>query len=398
MIGIASEQVHAQIYSDKQVTISENLQNDPVAQEILKKIEQSKKQITEFEQKIEKQNEIEQKRTESLAILQKDLEQWENLWQEFTFDYMFEKQSGIFWDQYNFTKSKIMAGRAALQDALSNGTNAEEARAAYVDAAKIKRSEIIEANSLFNVKHGLAYYNQQILFDADGQFHDIVSGDQLRKYYQDFRTNPAYLKSNPNDESSWTDLTKGIQSECREGYTLIHRFQTDDYVCVTEQTAEMWSRHNMGKPMTEYVIQPSDENLTAEKFREDTINAKISNISNKIETTYKYYEKKMQDLDKKYELEFDELKAQQIEEEQNTITESEKFGMSQEDILQRIEDIREVYNSLEHILLEEKEQTFEIMETNHKQHMKEFVSNFESMSDVKVLWNSEELRYEVARA
>ncbi len=44
-------QVDNTVYTSEQTTLSENLQNDPVAQNILKKIEQSKKWIAELEKK-----------------------------------------------------------------------------------------------------------------------------------------------------------------------------------------------------------------------------------------------------------------------------------------------------------------------------------------------------------
>ena len=397
-VTATSGQAHAQtdeLSASKQNAISENLQDNPLAQKILKNIEKTKKQIAELEQREDKKKEIEEKRAEAFILLQNDLENWKTLWEEFTFDYKFERQSGIFWDQYNFTKSKITAGRVALQEALNDGANAEQARSAYAEAAKIKRSELIEANSIFNVKHGLAYYNQQILFDSDGQFHDMISGDQLRKYYQDFRINPAYLNSNPKDETSWTDLAVEIQSECRNGYVLMHRFQTNDYVCVTEQTSEMWSRHNMGKPMTEYVVQPSNDNLTADKFREDAIKEKVRNINNKIVSTYRYYEEKMQDLGKRYDLAFDGIKTQQRDEEQKAV--AEYADLSKEKLLQRLQSIRDTYQSLEQIMLQEKEQALYIMESNHEQSMKDFVKNFKSVSDVRINWNSDESRYEAIR-
>lgn len=284
-------------YTSEQKTLSGDLENDPLAQDILAKIEKTKKWIQGIEKLKTKQKELE-KRAETLASLQKDLKTWEKLWEEFTFEYQFEQKTGIFWSQYNFTNSKILAGRAALEEVLSQGGGPEEARSAYVDAAKIKRSELLIANSLINIKHGFAYYNQQILFDSDGQFHDIVSGDKLRKYYQDFRTNPVYLSHNPKDEASWEDLSVSIQSECRNGYVLLHRFQTDDYTCVTELTSEMWTRNNMGKPMINYVIQPANDELTIEKFKEESIIEKIRNINDTLNSTYMYYEQKIQDTEK----------------------------------------------------------------------------------------------------
>lgn len=59
--------------------------------------------------------------------------------------------------------------------------------------------------------------------------------------------------------------------------------------------------------------------------------------------------------------------------------------------------MRDTYKSLEQIMLKEKGQALYIMESNHQQYMKEFVKKFESMSNVKIVWNSNELHYEVTR-
>ena len=377
--------------------LSEDLENDPLAQDIIAKIEKTKEWIAEFKEQESKQKEIEEKREEVLASLQKDLEAWKKLWEEFTFDYKFEQQSGIFWDQHNFTKSKIMAGREALEQILAEGGGPEEARSAYVNAAKIKRSELIMVNSLINVKYGMAYYNQQILFDSDGQFHDVVSGDKLRMYYSDFRTNPSYLDSNSNDEISWTEMSVGILDECRNGYVLVHRFQTDDYVCVTEQTSEMWVRHDMGKPLSDELILSGNDQLSIEKFKEDSITEKIQNINNKINTTYMYYDEKMKELEKKYEYALIDLKIEQTNEEKKILKDFDDEIISKEIMIQRIENMREKYDSFEKHVIHEKDQAFMIMDSNHKQHIKEFIGNFESMSNVQIVWNSDQASYEALK-
>ena len=403
LIGLSfpSGQSYAQENSgdflEEQVTISTNLEDDPLAQDILRKIEQAKKWISDYEKRENKEKEVEQKRLEALEILQKDLNQWEELWKEFTFYYAFEQKQGIFWDQYNFTHSKITAGKIALQKVLENGGNAEEARSAYAEAAKTKRSEIIAANSLFNVKHGFAHYNQQILFESDGQFHDIVSGDQLRKYYQDFRTNPVYLNSNPDDEASWEELSQSIHDECNTNEILIHRFSTDDYICVTEQTSEMWERHNMGKPMIEYVTHSSEDELTLERFREDTIKEKIKNINNKIDTTYMYFEEKIDELTKKYDYKFKDNKDQQRENEKIIIDEFNSTDMSGDVFQQKIEKIRSDYKALEAIISNEKNHALEIMKFNHELHMNDFLENFDQISHVDIIWDSKESKYKAIR-
>ncbi len=140
-----------------------------------------------------------------------------------------------------FTASKISAGRIALQNVLVHGGTPEEARDAFVDAAKITRAEMLSANGIYNILNNNAYYNQQILFNTDGHFDLTLSGEQLRKYYQDYRTNPEYLKANPFDKLSWEDLGKNNPgTECRIGFVLVYGINVDDYVCTTEYTAEMW--------------------------------------------------------------------------------------------------------------------------------------------------------------
>ena len=400
VIIFSSPQAYSQtdtFYSETQTMLSEDLENDPLAQDIIAKIEKTKEWIAEFKEQESKQKEIEEKREEALASLQKDLEAWKKLWEEFTFDYKFERQSGIFWDQHNFTKSKIMVGREALEQILAEGGGPEEARSAYVNAAKIKRSELIMVNSLINVKYGMAYYNQQILFDSDGQFHDVVSGDKLRMYYDDFRTNPSYLDSNSNDEISWIEMSVGILDECRNGYVLVHRFQTDDYVCVTEQTSEMWVRHDMGKPLSDELILSGNDQLSIEKFKEDSITEKIQNINNKINTTYMYYDEKMKELEKKYEYALIDLKIEQTNEEKKILKDFDDEIISKEIMIQRIENMREKYDSFEKHVIHEKDQAFMIMDSNHKQHMKEFIGNFESMSNVQIVWNSDQANYEALK-
>ena len=49
---------------------------------------------------------------------------------------------------------------------------------------------MLSANSIYNILNNNAYYNQQILFSADGNFDLTLSGEELRKYYQDYRNKP----------------------------------------------------------------------------------------------------------------------------------------------------------------------------------------------------------------
>ena len=79
---------HAQsndVYTSEQVNLSEDLTNNSLAQDILRKIEQTKKWIEELEQQnyeqLDEQKELEEKRKQALTKLEQDLKDWEKLWE-----------------------------------------------------------------------------------------------------------------------------------------------------------------------------------------------------------------------------------------------------------------------------------------------------------------------------
>jgi len=269
IFGVATSSIFQPVYAQtndivpisKQTTLSGDLANDPVAQEILKKIEQTKKWIAQLEQRnyeqLEAKKELEEKRAQALEILEQDLKKWEKLWIEYSPRNAFEKfvnkkpsnVQDIFWDQFYFQESKANAGKEALRQVFANGGTLMEARQAYLKAAETKLIELIEVNNKINAKHNLAIYDQQILFNPQGQFIETpVTGEQLRKHFEDFKANPEYLKTDPDDSISWNDMVRATpHDECREGYVMVHRFQANDFVCVTNETAEMWIRYGMGE-------------------------------------------------------------------------------------------------------------------------------------------------------
>ncbi len=394
---------YAQTITENQVTLSGDLQNNPVAQDILEKIEKSKRWIEKIQQRdfdaLEKQRELEEKRAEVLKHLNDDLKKWKELWEYYTFDSMLERAlqnnpanstSSIYDHPLKFTASKINAGREALQKIIQEGGGPEEARDAFVKAAKMTRAEMIAANSLYNVINNNAYYNQQILFSSDGQFEDTISGEQLRKYYQDYRTNPGYLQANPFDKISWDDLGKNNpDTECRSGYVLVYRTHADDYVCTTEYTAEMWVRHKMGTVVTDTFLETKDP-VDIKKFQEDRIFEKVKNLNSKIESMQKHNALKLSDTKMKYDSIFVKMETKKKEEEKKVI---EKFNqsdsMSKKVFSHQISDIREKYQQLEETIVGEKSHLLEILENQHQTNINNFVKNYESDSEMSIMWNSQ---------
>ena len=387
----------------KQITLSGDLKNNPIAQDILKKIEKSKRWIAQMEQRNfetqERQKELEEKRTEVLQILEKDLKKWEDLWGYYTFDKMLERAlenspanstSTIYDHPLKFTASKINAGRDALHKVLLEGGGPEEARTAFVNAAKITREEMIYANSLYNILQNNAYYNQQILFSSSGTFEDSISGKELRKYYQDYRTNPGYLQANPFDKLSWIDLGKNtLDTECRQEHVLVYRTNADDYVCTTEQTAEMWVRHNMGNLVNETFLESKDP-VSVKQFKQDRIVKKVENLNSEINIMQKHYEKKLSDTKIRYNSIFTNLKFEQNGEEKKLIA---KFNsndkMSKKTFTVNILDIQEKYVQLEVNVVDEKLRILELLESQYQTGVHNFVKNYESDSEIKIIWNSQ---------
>lgn len=393
---------HAQ--SD-QTTITD-IENDPAAQDILEKIEETKKWIAELEEKQAnlrwESNELDEKRAQAKSSLENDLQQLENLWSKYSSENVFAKfvdtvqansTKAVFWDHYDFTQAKIQAGRDAFSQIISNGGDFHEAYAAYLKAAEIKRIEMIQVNSMYNVMHGLAYYNQQILFNPDGQFDLGLSGEQLRKYYEDFRTNPQYLLANPDDDASRESFgTSDSGTECRVGYALVHRYNEDDYVCVTEQTAEMWQRHKMGIAI-DRDIQAMPNVISIQQMNYDRVQEKVASVNSKIQRMHETNETKKDEMGKKHDLMVMNMEVQQKDEEKKILAKLANDEISVKNFSDQIEDIRAKYDELEKTMIKEKFQILEIIEKSYKKELNLLADRYDDDPEMDVMWNSDRRTY-----
>jgi len=449
----------AQTETSEQSTLSGDLANNPVAQDILKKIEQTKKWIKELEEKdykaLEAKKELDAKRTQALEKLNQDLKEWEALWEYYSPKNSFSRfvdtvqepaVKEVFWDQFEFHQIKVDAGRDALKKVLANGGSLKDARQAYHKAAETKRIELIEANSIFNVNHNLAYYNQQIMFNKEGQFIDTpITGEQLRKYYEDYRTNPAYLQANPDDAISWDDLGKTTpDTECRKGSVVVYRFHANDYVCVSMPTAEMWIRHGMGEitgnstsqsdvdsvtPLTKcddgftvvyalesgkyscvlqetadlWVTQGIAERHDPQSYILDKIQDKdtsliIQGINQKLQEFDNDFALKQAELKDLYDKKYADALAKSKEDEKNAIKDqSERPDMSKEELSTKIMQIRKNYDSTQEDLLHEKMNALQSLDDTYKESMKKYVDTYELDPYIKIIWNSNISNYEAVK-
>lgn len=445
----------------EQITLSGDLLNNPLAKDILEKIEQTRQWIADLEkrdyEKTKAQKELEEKRAVALERLNLDLVEWENLWANYTSRAAFERFvddkpapiQGVFWDQFEFKEMKVKAGRTALKEVIANGGNLAEAREAYHTAAETKRIELIEMNAQFNVNHNLAYYKEQLLFNSTGQVTlNPFTQSQLGAYYSDYRSDPQYLLANPRDKHAAESMKTTPETKCRDGYIVVHRLPSDDYTCVTEQTAEMWERHGIGKIVDaseifdQYSLSPRVKTnpgtlcidgyivvyhikakeygcvleSTAEQWIEDDIaeiheltkfildkdkqkeiDNQVFEINQHINSLYEQHVFNQIQLKKTYDQIYkdqDEIKKQ---EEKNTSLEfNADDEMTKEDFSNKIKEIRKNYEIKKEKILEEKSQALEDLDIEFHKKMQQMASDYNTNPDIKMVWNSDDSTFQAA--
>ena len=411
LISFVTQDVLGQTQENKiseQTTLSGDLANNPVAQDILRKIEQTKQWIADLEkrdyEKTLAQKLLEEKRVIALERLNYDLEQWEILWSNYTSRAAFERfvddkpseVKGVFWDQFEFKEMKVNAGRDALKQVIANGGTMREARDAYIKAAETKRIELIEANTQFNIKHNLAYYKEQLLFDRQGEFIlTTESEEKLSEFNSDYRNNPKYLAANPQDEFATKALQSALDSQCREGYELVHRFQQNDNVCVTEFSAQQWIRYGIGeRPGIAEII--NDAGL--ENHNSITVEGKIEIINQQIREFDEDYQIKQNEIIKLYDIKYQNVDIEAKRAEREMIAEySANKTLTEKEISDKILLIRNQIGAEKDKVLEEKLQALNDLRVEFDKNVLGLVTAFEDRLGIKIIWNSDISSYEAVK-
>ena len=411
LISFVTQEVLGQIQENKvseQTTLSGDLANNPVAQDILRKIEQTKQWIADLEkrdyEKTLAQKLLEEKRAIALERLNYDLEQWEILWSNYTSRASFERfvddkpseVKGVFWDQFEFKEMKVNAGRDALKQIIANGGTMREARDAYIKAAETKRIELIEANTQFNIKHNLAYYKEQLLFDRQGEFIlTTESEEKLSEFNSDYRNNPKYLAANPQDEFATKVLQSALDSQCREGYELVHRFQQNDNVCVTEFSAQQWIRYGIGeRPGIAEII--NDAGL--ENHNSITLEGKIEIINQQIREFDEDYQIKQNEIIKLYDIQYENVDTEAKRAEREMVAEySANKTLTEKEVSDKILLIRNQIGVEKDKVLEEKLEALDDLRVEFDKNVLGLVTAFEDRLGIKIIWNSDISSYEAVK-
>jgi len=447
------------INTSNQTTLSGNLANNPIAQDILEKIEQTKQWIADLEkreyERTQAQQELEEKRAIALERLNQDLLEWENLWANYTARAAFERFvedkptqiQGVFWDQFEFMEMKVDAGRTALKEVIANGGTLSQARAAYHKAAETKRIELIEMNAQFNVKHNLAYYKEQLLFNSTGQItRDPYTVATLGEFYKDYRASPEYLDANPNDQYAYESLETSPGTDCRSGYVVVHRLANNDYACITESTAEMWERHRIGEIVDTEAVIYDEASLTpniptnpatkckdrhivvyhfeakaygcvlesvaqtwilenkaeihdltefiASKDKQKDVKNQVFEINQEILDIYDNNVLEQIQLKKHYDLMYQEADKSAHTQEKELLLEFNSDGqMSKEELAIQIMEVRDNNELYKEQILEDKIQALEDLKLELHQELQSMANSFENDPDVKIVWDSADEKF-----
>jgi hypothetical protein len=207
----------------EQTTLSGKLLENPLAQEILKKIEESKRKIAQLEKQnfenLKAQKFLEERRAVALDLLNKDLREWEEKWYEFSPEVAYQKfvdkkptsVHGIYLKQFNFTQEKHQLGIQAKTQALDTGMASPDALNEFNEAAKSTVQEYTD-------------YNEEIQPDSPEQIETkikIIEGeaDSLNNNYF-YRSltikgdlNAKYLKELQNERNELKQLTRDFASQ-----------------------------------------------------------------------------------------------------------------------------------------------------------------------------------------
>jgi len=160
----------------------DEIKTSSVAQQMLERIELSKKILADLIEgknleKTEEQKFIDEQRKISQQELQVQIDRMNRNYEPFTPRNAFAgylsginpTYHGIYWDQFNYIYEKVKFAKAAHQAVINQGGTYQEAMQEYVKYASMTRVEIIALNQELNIKYGFADADIQKDFDNLGK-------------------------------------------------------------------------------------------------------------------------------------------------------------------------------------------------------------------------------------
>lgn len=180
-VSVSSSQSYAE--TDTKFTKSEgnNIENNPIAKNILKNIEIARKEFAAIKEKEKKEDEhqkiINEQRKAAQASLDEAVSRMNETHEEFTPRNAFARyvsgfnatHQGIYWDQFEYLNAKITLAKDARDTVLENGGTYFDAMKEYSRYAKMTKVEMLNVIKDLNVKHNFTDRKTQSYFDVNGK-------------------------------------------------------------------------------------------------------------------------------------------------------------------------------------------------------------------------------------
>lgn len=160
----------------------DEIKTSSVAQQMLERIELSKKILADLIEgknleKTEEQKFIDEQRKISQQKLQVQIDRMNRNYEPFAPRNAFAgflsgvnpTYHGIYWDQFNYIYEKVKIAKAAHQAVIAQGGTSQEALQEYIKYASMTRAETIALNQELNIKYGFADADIQKDFDTFGK-------------------------------------------------------------------------------------------------------------------------------------------------------------------------------------------------------------------------------------
>jgi len=167
--------------NDSEIKATEEIRNNPAAMDILKKIELSKKILSEMQDTKKSQQQhalkVQEARKQVQTSLDAELNQMNKDHEPYNAKNAFERfvakkpseTHSIFWAMFNYQQEKINAAKEIREQMLQNGNTRQQAWNAYYEESAIKRTEIIELNKQYNIRYAASNTDVQQSFDKNGK-------------------------------------------------------------------------------------------------------------------------------------------------------------------------------------------------------------------------------------
>ncbi|MGI0004115.1 MAG: hypothetical protein ACREAX_02330 [Candidatus Nitrosotenuis sp.] len=164
-----------------EIKATDKIKNNPVMMQMLKKIEQSKKILSEMQeqkrtvdanaQKLqETRKTVQAKLSEEVERMHKDNEPYspQNAFSRFVAKKPTDLQN-VYWSMFNYQNEKIKSAQDARDKIISDGGKKTDAWSAYHKNAATNRAKIIELTKDYNVRYANADAATQNTFDEKGK-------------------------------------------------------------------------------------------------------------------------------------------------------------------------------------------------------------------------------------